>query len=68
MVRDLLATGMSPSAVAERVIEAIREEQLYILTHVETKPVLQRHMEDVIAERNPDLTVGFVAESAAVKG
>jgi len=68
MLRGLLATGMAPSAVAERVLGAIREEQLYILTHPDTKPALQRHMEDVIAERNPDLTPSLVSESAAAAG
>ena len=61
----LLAAGIPPSAVAERVFEAVRDEKLYILTHPETKPLLQRHMEDVIAERNPDLTAGIVSESVA---
>jgi len=65
IVRDLLAAGIPPSVVAERVFEAIRDEKVYILTHPETKPLLQRHMEDVIAERNPDLTAGIVSESAA---
>jgi NAD(P)-dependent dehydrogenase (short-subunit alcohol dehydrogenase family) len=65
IVRNLLAAGIPPSVVAERVFEAIRDEKLYILTHPETKPLLQRHMEDVIAERNPDLTAGIVSESAA---
>jgi NAD(P)-dependent dehydrogenase (short-subunit alcohol dehydrogenase family) len=52
-IRAALATGLPPSAVAERVFEAIREEKLYILTHPEYKPALRRHMEDVLEERNP---------------
>ena len=65
IIRNLLAAGIPPAAVAGRVFEAIRDEKLYILTHPETKPLLQHHMEDVIAERNPDLTAGIVSESAA---
>jgi NAD(P)-dependent dehydrogenase (short-subunit alcohol dehydrogenase family) len=65
IIRDLLAAGIPPSVVAGRVFDAIRDEQLYILTHPETKPLLQRHMEDVIAERNPDLTAGIVSETVS---
>jgi NAD(P)-dependent dehydrogenase (short-subunit alcohol dehydrogenase family) len=65
MIRDLLAAGIPPSVAADRVMDAIREEKLYILTHPETKPALLRHIEDVIAERNPDLAAGIVSESAA---
>jgi len=66
-LRDLLATGLPPSAVAQRVFDAIRDEQLYILTHPDVKPALRHHMEDVLAERNPDLTASLVSQSAAAK-
>src|SRR5262249_37636060 len=32
--------GMSPHQVADRVVEAVREEKFYILTHPEYKPLV----------------------------
>ena len=53
IVRNLLASGMEPSAVAERVVEAIKDEQLYILTHPEMNGIIQTRMENILAQRNP---------------
>jgi NAD(P)-dependent dehydrogenase (short-subunit alcohol dehydrogenase family) len=52
-IRQALESGLPPAEVAERVLQAIRDEQLYILTHPDYKPLLQRHLEEVIEERNP---------------
>jgi NAD(P)-dependent dehydrogenase (short-subunit alcohol dehydrogenase family) len=46
-------TGMSPEHVAECVFRAIQEEQFYILTHPEHKPVLKARMEAMVQGRNP---------------
>jgi NAD(P)-dependent dehydrogenase (short-subunit alcohol dehydrogenase family) len=52
--REWLAKeGMPPSQVAERVFEAIRQEQFYIFTHPTTKDVVQVRMEDILQERMP---------------
>jgi NAD(P)-dependent dehydrogenase (short-subunit alcohol dehydrogenase family) len=46
--------GMPPSEVAEIVLDAIRAERFYILTHPENvKERLRARMEDILAERNP---------------
>jgi hypothetical protein len=44
---------MPPDQVADRVFAAIRDEQLYIITHPETKKLIQRRMENMLSERNP---------------
>jgi len=51
--RDALETGMSPQHLAERVFDAIRKEQLYILTHPEFIPVVQQRSESILEQRNP---------------
>jgi short-subunit dehydrogenase len=53
--RALLATGLAPAEVAEHVLQAIREERFYILTHEETKARVRARMEDILASRNPTL-------------
>ncbi len=45
---------LSPNDVANTAFAAIRNEQLYILTHREALiPLIRTRMEDIIHERNP---------------
>jgi NAD(P)-dependent dehydrogenase (short-subunit alcohol dehydrogenase family) len=53
VMRQLVQAGMPPSKVAERVFEAIRQEQFYIFTHPTTKQAVQVRMEDILQERLP---------------
>ena len=53
-IRQALANGLPPAEVADRVVAAIRDEQFYILTHPEYKPLLQAYAEGLVAERNPE--------------
>jgi NAD(P)-dependent dehydrogenase (short-subunit alcohol dehydrogenase family) len=53
--RARLAEGLTPETVAERVYEAVRDEQLYIWTHPEYKPAVRVRMEEVVEGRNPDI-------------
>ena len=55
-LRQAVQQGMSPEQVAACVFTAIRNEQLYIFTHPETKEWVRERMEDILAERNPPLT------------
>jgi hypothetical protein len=48
-----LASGISPQAVADRVFEAIRSEQFYILTDSKSIPMIQKRMENILNQRNP---------------
>lgn len=45
--------GMPPEEVADQVMEAVRTEKFYILTHPDHKPMIERRLEDVSLERNP---------------
>jgi NAD(P)-dependent dehydrogenase (short-subunit alcohol dehydrogenase family) len=53
VIRQLLATGLAPDRVAGLVVDAIRAERLYVLTHPEWKAMIRQRMDDIIAERNP---------------
>ena len=53
VVEQMLKAGMSPSAVADRVLDAIRENRFYILTHPEMKGAIRSRMENILDEKNP---------------
>ena len=54
-IRELVATGMEPEAVAEKVIEAVRQDVFYIITHPETDPMVAIRMKDILERRTPTL-------------
>lgn len=45
--------GLDPSDTAEMVLQAIKDEQFYILTHTEYDEVIKERMENILARRNP---------------
>jgi NAD(P)-dependent dehydrogenase (short-subunit alcohol dehydrogenase family) len=47
---EAIQSGMSPAQVAECVFTAIREQQLYILTHPATKALVRSRMESILGE------------------
>ncbi len=49
----MVEAGMSPEAVADRVLEAVRDNKLYILTHSEFNEPIR--VEGILAGRNPVL-------------
>ena len=51
--RRALETGMSPQHLAERVFDAIRNEQFCILTHPEFIPMVRQRFESILEQRNP---------------
>lgn len=53
--RALLATGLPPEQVAGAVVDAIRDERFYIITHEETKGRVSARLNDIIGGRNPTL-------------
>lgn len=50
--RRMVEAGISPEAVAERVLEAIREKKLYILTHSEFNEPIRKRTEAILASSN----------------
>jgi NAD(P)-dependent dehydrogenase (short-subunit alcohol dehydrogenase family) len=45
--------GLDPLEVGDMVVEAIRNEQFWILTHDEYDAVIRTRVEDILARRNP---------------
>jgi len=60
--RTLVAAGMSPDKVADRVFEAICEEKLYVLTHPELNDHIRQRVEGILAGRNPVFTANRMPE------
>lgn len=56
-VRQLVATGTEPAEIADRVLNAIRDERFYILPHPEVKEQVRARMENILEERNPGAEV-----------
>ena len=55
--RALLATGLPPEQVAGTVVDAIKAERFYIITHEETKGRVRSRMQDILEDRTPTLVV-----------
>jgi NAD(P)-dependent dehydrogenase (short-subunit alcohol dehydrogenase family) len=53
--RAMLASGLAPGDVATAVLEAIRAERFYVITHEETKAMVGARMGDIVEGRNPTL-------------
>ena len=78
-MRDLVDGGMEPAMLAARVLEGIRDDELYIFTHPELKPAFEARFDGILqaldrAANSPalakhvpqDLSVlGMPGESAA---
>jgi len=59
VVRHAIDTGLDPAAVARQVVEAIRAERFYVLTHPELGPLVRARCDDVMEARNPRLEAVF---------
>ena len=53
MVRNFLKNGMDPADIAQQVFEAIRDDQLYIITHPEMDFLFKERFENILARKNP---------------
>ncbi len=51
--KDVLSTGMAPEDVAGIVVDAIRDDRLYVLTHDIYEPMIRTRTEDIISGRTP---------------
>jgi NAD(P)-dependent dehydrogenase (short-subunit alcohol dehydrogenase family) len=45
--------GLSPRAVGEQVLDAIREERFYILTHPELNPAIEQRLKRIVSSATP---------------
>ncbi len=56
-VQSLVDGGIAPSMVAERVIDAVRTETFYILTHPELDDAITTRFDDILLRRPPSATM-----------
>jgi NAD(P)-dependent dehydrogenase (short-subunit alcohol dehydrogenase family) len=52
-VRNFLKTGKSPAEIADQVLQAIRDEKLYVITHPEMDFIFRDRFEKIMARENP---------------
>lgn len=56
MRKAVLSGRISAEDVAQRVLDAVKENRFYILTHPKIKSAIQTRMEDILLERAPSDT------------
>jgi len=56
-IHQLVAGGIEPTLVADRVLQAVREDTFYILTHEDSAPAVATRMHDILEGRAPSDTV-----------
>ncbi|MFZ0250047.1 MAG: SDR family NAD(P)-dependent oxidoreductase [Acidimicrobiales bacterium] len=57
VVQNLVDSGIAATAVAERVIDAVRTGTFYILTHPELEGAITTRFEDIVQGRTPSPTM-----------
>jgi len=50
---EMFKKSLSPRVVGEQVLQAIREERFYVLTHPRFKPMIEHRMNTILAGENP---------------
>ncbi len=59
LMRDLVANGISTDVVGEAVVDAVLNNEFWILTHDETKPGVTQRAEQIVTGVNPDPMFGM---------
>jgi NAD(P)-dependent dehydrogenase (short-subunit alcohol dehydrogenase family) len=57
LVQEMVDGGITPAAVADRVIDAVRTDTFYILTHPELDDAVATRFEDIMLRRAPSPTM-----------
>jgi NAD(P)-dependent dehydrogenase (short-subunit alcohol dehydrogenase family) len=52
-VRGLVAAGIEPADVAAQVIDAVRNDRFYIITHADTMAMVETRLKDILDGRSP---------------
>jgi len=55
VLKNLVDTGKPVAQVADTVVEAIKTNRFYILTHPEMKPAIQHRMNQILGEQAPGI-------------
>jgi short-subunit dehydrogenase len=53
MVRNFLRSGMDPADIADQVVNGIRDEKLYIITHPQMDFLFKERFDRILARENP---------------
>ena len=56
-VQSMVDGGIAPSKVAERVIDAVRTDTFYVLTHPELDDAITTRFDDIMLRRSPSPTM-----------
>jgi NAD(P)-dependent dehydrogenase (short-subunit alcohol dehydrogenase family) len=67
MARAQIEAGLPPSAVADRVFEAVRDRRFYVFPHPEMLAAVRDRMETILEGRNPNADIARVALSTPPK-
>jgi short-subunit dehydrogenase len=57
LIQDLVSGGIPADEVAGRVLDAVRTNTFYILTHPELRGALQTRFDDILQGRSPSPTI-----------
>jgi len=57
LIKDLVDGGIPAEVVAERVLDAVRTDTFYILTHPDTRVAIQTRFEDIAEGRAPSPSI-----------
>jgi NAD(P)-dependent dehydrogenase (short-subunit alcohol dehydrogenase family) len=57
LIQDLVSGGIPAEQVADRVLDAVRTNTFYILTHPELRGALQTRFDDILEGRSPSPTI-----------
>lgn len=57
MVRQALKDGLGPREVADLVLQAMIDEQFYILPHAHWNNMIRARMEDILEQRDPSIVL-----------
>jgi len=55
--QQLLEGGIDPLAVADQVLDAVRDERFWVLTHPESDQAIRSRADDILNRRNPTAQV-----------
>ncbi len=52
-LKSVIEGGLAPDVVAGQVVDAVKQNRFYILTHPDWKPMIRTRLDDILEERAP---------------
>jgi NAD(P)-dependent dehydrogenase (short-subunit alcohol dehydrogenase family) len=59
LVGESRSIGMAPQSVAQRVVQAIEADQLYVFTHADYRPLVEERFASILSAFGPSAQAGF---------